>query len=57
MLKIKVSQSETKGFSEDCRGAKNEIYVSKGLRTANYGSPALQSPRQLTSNCLESQGH
>lgn len=50
MLKIKANQSEIKGFSEDCRGAKNEIYVPKGLRTANYGSSAVQSPRQLTSN-------
>lgn len=55
MLKIKVSQSETEGFSEDCGVAKNEIYVSKGLRTANYGSPAVQSPRELTSNFLKSQ--
>lgn len=55
MLKIKVSQSETKGFSEDCRGAKNEIYIPKGLRTTIYGSPAMESPRELTSNCLESQ--
>lgn len=40
-----MSQSETKGFSEDCRGGKSEIYVSKGLRASNNGSQAIQSKR------------